>query len=131
MRGLVFGTYDKLHKGHLFFLSEARNLCDELYLVLALDKTVENLKGKAPSIDVNTRKQNIELQNIVDKVVLGLDGSDHLKIVEQINPDIIILGYDQRSFTSELDNLSSRGLNPKIVRIEKSFFPEKYKSSKL
>ena len=51
--------------------------------------------------------------------------------MERFSPDIICLGYDQKTF---IDNLESKlvdfGLATKIVRL-KSFHPEKYKSSKL
>ena len=44
---------------------------------------------------------------------------DFLKIVEEIKPDIIALGYDQNFDEEEIRNaLKRRGLNVKIVDVQ-------------
>jgi glycerol-3-phosphate cytidylyltransferase-like family protein len=54
-----------------------------------------------------------------------------LQIVIENKPDVICLGYDQRSFTQELEKkLAEKGLHPKIIRM-KAHNPEQYKSSKI
>ena len=127
---MVTGTFDILHKGHLYFLGEAKKHGDELYVVIARDETVKQVKGKFPENDEKTRKNRLEELEVVDNAVLGHLGDKH-KVLEDIKPDIICLGYDQKAFTWDLkQSLKKKGIDCKIVRI-KSYKPEKYKSSKL
>ena len=61
---------------------------------------------------------------------MGNEG-DKWKIIEEIKPDIIALGYNQSSYTKGLKKgMKERGLKVKIIRL-KSYKPEKYKSSLL
>ena len=63
-----------------------------------------------------------------DDVRLGYEG-DKWKVIEEIKPDIIALGYDQDSYTKGLEKgMLDRKLKVKIIRLE-SYMPEKYKSS--
>ena len=56
----------------------------------------------------------------VDEVVIGRTGDMLDIIVEDIKPDVIALGFDQRLFTTEeLEaKLLKRGLQVKVVRLE-------------
>ncbi|MFC1705152.1 FAD synthase, partial [Nanoarchaeota archaeon] len=66
-----------------------------------------------------------------DEAILGKEDEDHLKIVEEINPGIIALGYDQRYDIEELKSqLKKRGLDIDIFRIG-AYKDNIYKSSKL
>lgn len=128
---LVFGTFDIFHKGHESFLKEAKNYGEVLNVVVARDLTVRKVKGRDPLNNEEKRLNVIQSLDYVDKAYLGRKG-DKYEIIEELKPDIICLGYDQDSFTKNLnEELSKRGLNVKIIKIEKSFNPEKYKSSKL
>ncbi|MBN2142890.1 FAD synthase [Candidatus Woesearchaeota archaeon] len=130
MRVLVFGTFDNFHKGHEFFLAEAKKLGTELHVVIARDETVERIKGKPPRNDHHKRRERVQAFEHVDVAVLGNKG-DVYKIIEDIRPDLIVLGYDQNHFTERLEEeLKKRGIAAKIVRLG-SFEPEKYKSSKM
>ena len=55
----------------------------------------------------------------VDHVVIGRTGNMLDIIVEEIRPNVIALGYDQRLFsTAELESkLLERGLDVKVVRL--------------
>ena len=130
VRVLAFGTFDILHPGHDHYLQEARKLGDELWVVVALDETVRQVKGRLPKYSQEQRRKAGEGLLFVDHAVLGNPG-DKYRIVEEINPDIIAIGYDQTSFVDNLAALLTlRGLNPRIVKIG-SHLPEKYKSSKM
>ena len=128
---MCFGTFDVLHRGHEYYLREARKFGDYLVVVVALDETVRKVKGSFPVHNQEERLMNLQQLNLADKVVLG-SSSDRLKVIEDEKPDIICLGYDQRSFTENLkEKLSHRGLKSvEIVRIP-SYHPETYKSSLL
>lgn len=129
-RVIATGTFDGVHKGHEYFLREARKLGDWLGVVIARDMTVEKVKGRQPTYTENERRTCVQSMGIADLVVLGyLD--DKYKIIKELNPDIIALGYDQSAFTDTLiEELKKRKINTSIVRID-SFHPEMYKSSLL
>jgi len=130
-RVMVTGTYDVFHPGHEFFLKKARSYGNELHVVLARDETVKKVKGHTPKNDEQKRLEKIQSLEYVTKAYLGNLG-DKYKIVEEIKPDIICLGYDQTTFTDTLEEeLKKRNIHAKIIRITQSFFPDVYKSSKM
>ncbi|MDP3970456.1 MAG: adenylyltransferase/cytidyltransferase family protein [bacterium] len=122
---LVFGTYDKFHPGHEYFLTQAKSYGDRLVVVIARDHNVAKLKRNSPTNSENKRLQVIKQFSAVDEAMLGLeDFSKKESIIDIIAPDVICLGYDQAP------NFQSPNSNIKIVRID-AFYPEKYKSSLL
>lgn len=128
---LVFGTFDLFHPGHEFFLREAKKHGDTLEVVVARDKTVGEVKGKRPVEDETRRLAKIQSLDYVDEVILGSLG-DKYQIIKAINPDIIVLGYDQKFFTENLEaELKKRKLKTKVIRLKESLMPEKFKSSKI
>ncbi|XOU94139.1 MAG: adenylyltransferase/cytidyltransferase family protein [Candidatus Kerfeldbacteria bacterium] len=125
---LITGTFDHIHPGHIDFLKQAKKLGDFLIVVIARDKTVTKIKDKTPLKNEYQRQDEIKKLKIADRVILGKIG-DKFEVIELQKPDIICLGYDQKSFTKGLRvELKKRGLKPKIVRL-KSFKPNLYKSS--
>ena len=120
---LTFGTFDKLHPGHMNFLEQAKNSGDVLIVVVARDENVKKIKGTYPSDDEKTRKKNLENLEIVDEVVLGYkDFRKRMDMIKEINPNIICLGYDQ--------DVKLPGGKYEIIKL-KPFHPDKYKSSLL
>lgn len=127
---LVFGTFDILHRGHLNFFKQAKKFGDFLIVVVARDKNVRKIKNHLPSNNEKKRLENLRQVKIVNQVVLGYI-RDPYKIIEKIQPDMICLGYDQNSFTDNLEKeLKARKIACQVFRL-KSFKPEKYKSSKI
>jgi len=127
---LTFGTFDILHPGHLDFFEQAKALGDELHVVIARDETVQQVKGNLPDQNETTRAGHVAQSKDVDKVHLGYI-EDKYRIIEEIQPDIIALGYDQEAFVERLgQELENRSLKSTITRLE-PFHPELYKSSKL
>ncbi len=127
---MVFGTFDGLHKGHEYFLKEARKRGDYLVAVVARDRTIEEVKGRMPGENEGERKRNVERTGIPDKVLLGSPGDKH-EVVRKEKPDVICLGYDQNSFVAGLEGaMTSAGVRAEIVRIG-AYKPEKYKTSLL
>lgn len=127
---LCFGCFDILHPGHIYYLREAKKLGEHLVVVVARDKTIKKIKGKDPKYSQAERVGHVREVSHVDKVVLGYE-TDYYKIIEEINPDIIALGYDQNSYSENLTEiLKKRNMHPKIVRL-KPYKEHIYKSSKL
>lgn len=124
---MVFGTFDLLHPGHVSMLKEAKRLGNFLIVVIARDKTVLEVKGKRPKNNETVRLSNLQKLSIADKVVLGSLGNK-FALISQEKPNIIALGYDQKSL---VENLAQKvGESVQIVRLT-AFKPEIYKSSKL
>ena len=121
------GAYDVLHEGHHNFFKQASALGDELHVVIGRDDTIEKLKGEKPWDSEEERVKKVQAVPEVTKAHLGNHG-DKFKIVAEIKPDIIALGYDQLSNEEIQAGLDKRGLKAKLVRL-KAFHPDKYKSS--
>ena len=128
-RVLVFGTFDILHPGHEYFLKQAKKQGDELVVVVARDSTVKQVKGELPHHDENFRLSNIQKLDYVNRAMLGYESADKYRIIEEVKPDIICLGYDQTHFVDSLEKkLDEIGLSPDIIRID-SYHPHIHKSS--
>ena len=119
------GTFDHLHPGHIDFLMQASALGDELIVIVARDETVLRIKGIKPDHDEIRRHMNVASTGIPDRVVLGKQQRDIFLILEELSPDILALGYDQRVSEEEVN---ARLPNCKVVRL-KPFHPERFKSS--
>ena len=85
---MCFGTFDLFHRGHEFYLREARKLGDYLVVVVALDETVRAVKGRPAENDQETRLRNLQKLGLADKVIPGNHG-DKLKVVEAEKPDVL------------------------------------------
>ncbi len=113
---MASGVFDILHTGHLHYLNEAKKLGDELVVVVATDKTVRRNKHE-PITPEKMRLELIRALKPVDLAVLGTEG-DIFKIVSEIRPDIIALGYDQSFNEKDLESqLAARGLQVRVVRL--------------
>ncbi len=124
------GTFDMIHEGHLYLLSEAKKFGDELIVVIARDSNSEKAKGKKPKFNEKERLERIRSLKIVDRAVLGRQGNI-FDIIDEIKPDIICLGYDQKVQKEELeDELRKRNMKAQVVRIS-PYMPDVYKTSKM
>ncbi|MCX5717459.1 MAG: FAD synthase [Nitrospirae bacterium] len=124
-RVVCAGTFDHFHPGHIDFLKQAKVLGDELVVIVARDENVKRIKGMMPEHNESQRRENVEKTGIPDRVILGYTDKDIFLILEELKPDIIALGYDQRvSKESVIERLP----HCKVIRL-KPFHPEKYKSS--
>ena len=125
-RVLCCGTFDYLHPGHISFLQQAKILGTKLYVVVGRDENVHRIKGHYPEQSEQERLENLVKLEQVDDVRLGYPGgvSNFLKVVADIQPHIIALGYDQKAPPS----LGEAFPECEIVVLQ-PHFPEKFKSS--
>ncbi len=116
VRVLATGTFDILHPGHLLYLSEAKALGDELYVIVARDSMIKH-KPK-PIVAEGQRLAMVQALRIADKAMLGSE-TDMFEPLREIRPDIIALGKNQFFNEKELEaQLKSHGINAKVVRIQ-------------
>jgi len=101
-RVLVFGTFDGLHAGHLFFLKQAKREGDLLFVSVARDSYVRELKNKSPKNNEQERLKTIQQRSEVENAELSDEKLGSFDIIERFAPDTIILGYDQKDLESSL-----------------------------
>ncbi|MEM0010780.1 MAG: adenylyltransferase/cytidyltransferase family protein [Candidatus Bathyarchaeia archaeon] len=120
---LAEGTFDLLHYGHIYYLTNAKKAGGEnakLIVVVARDKTVERLKGRKPILPEDQRRAIVESLKVVDEAILGYEDMDMYKVIEKIKPDIIALGYDKIELEKELKRyVKEKGLNIEVIRMSK------------
>ena len=116
VRVMATGVFDLLHPGHVFFLTEARKLGDELVVVVARDQTARRLK-REPYVPEHIRREMVASLKPVDRAVLG-SATDIYETVINERPNIIVLGYDQVWNEREVEKeCARRGVPVKVVRV--------------
>lgn len=91
----VSGCFDLLHSGHVRFLEKAARYGD-VYVALGSDRTVMDLKGRAPVTTERERKYMIKAVRHVKQCIISrgtgiLDFVDELK---RLKPDIFIVNEE-------------------------------------
>ena len=129
---LVAGTFDILHPGHIFLINEAAKL-GEVYVIVATDKNREKFSGKLPIIPEEQRLEVIKSLKNVKKAKLGRKDNNTLLTIAEINPDIILLGPDQKFSMNILKkSLKEKGLGHiEIKRLNKYYDKYELNSSSL
>lgn len=99
---MVFGVFDRLHRGHLDFLRQARKYGDELIAVVARDKIVMELKNKTPFHSEQERLAIVQEVPEVTRAVLGDEVQGSYGVITVYKPDVICVGYDQQELAEDL-----------------------------
>lgn len=94
-RVLVFGAFDGFHEGHAAFLRQAREGAARLIVSLARDDFVESYKGRLPAYPQAERRRRLLTSGLVDEVHLSDAVPGSFRLVRELKPDLICLGYDQ------------------------------------
>jgi D-beta-D-heptose 7-phosphate kinase/D-beta-D-heptose 1-phosphate adenosyltransferase len=88
------GCFDILHKGHVEYLKQSKQLGDKLIVGLNSDASVKKLKGNdRPINNQQDRKAVLESLDCVDEVII-FDQDTPYDLIKQIQPDIITKGGD-------------------------------------
>ncbi len=101
-RVLVFGTFDGIHPGHEFYLRSAKARGTELVVGVARDTHVLAFKGRKPVRPENRRLQEITDLAYVDSAKLCDEEISSFKIIDEVSPDVIVLGHDQNGLEGAL-----------------------------
>ena len=123
--GMVFGVFDGLHEGHKYFLTQAAEQCDELFVVVATDEVVEKFKEHPPRQRYEERVRILTEFKPGFKILPSDAVVGSWEVLERIRSDIIFLGYDQQGTAEELRR---RGVPFSFLE---AHHPERYKSSLL
>lgn len=90
------GCFDLLHRGHVDYLTKARDLGDKLFLGLNTDASVSKLKGeRRPIQDEQSRLHIMASLQCVDAVIL-FDEETPYELIKRVQPDILVKGADYK-----------------------------------
>jgi rfaE bifunctional protein nucleotidyltransferase chain/domain len=125
----VTGTFDLLHKGHVYFLNYAKSLGDFLIVAIDSDQRVRDRKG--PSRPINSIDERLTLVQNLKAVDIAIEFStddELIEIVRRYSPHITVLGSDWLGgnivgseymnkivFLERLDNVSTTNKIQSIV----------------
>ena len=132
IRVLVGGVFDILHVGHVHFLKQAKELGDELVVIVAHDETVRMQKRRDPINPAEDRAELLRAIRYVDEVYIGSPGTIDFELVRRIDPDVIAIGPDQ-SFSCEKlkEELRKHGINAEVIRVPYLYKSDRAKTSKI
>ncbi|WP_227376522.1 FAD synthase [Haladaptatus halobius] len=111
---LAQGTFDILHPGHVHYLRDAAAMGDRLSVIIARR---ENVTHKQPPILPNRQRRDmVGALEVVDHARVG-HHKDIFVPIEDLDPDIIALGYDQHHDDASIEaELDRRGIDCKVRR---------------
>jgi rfaE bifunctional protein nucleotidyltransferase chain/domain len=88
------GCFDILHRGHVEYLSKAKQLGDVLIVGLNSDSSVKMIKGdKRPIVPQEDRAFILSNLSFVDYVVI-FDEPTPYELISKIVPDVLVKGSD-------------------------------------
>ncbi len=91
------GCFDLVHRGHVEYLAQARDLADVFILGLNTDASVRRLKGvQRPLQDELARAVLMAGFSFIDYVVL-FDEDTPYELISEIVPDVLVKGNDYKA----------------------------------
>lgn len=88
------GCFDILHRGHVSYLTQARELGDILVVGVNTDASVRRLKGEQrPVVAEDDRAEIVAALRVVDSVVL-FDEDTPYELIQAVQPDVLVKGGD-------------------------------------
>lgn len=115
-RALTLGSFDPLHAGHLGLFAQCRRIADELVVAVNCDQFIYTYKGHLPFMNHDGRMALIGALSMVDDVCLNLGDEFQPALIDEIAPDVIVVGEDwaKRNYVTQLcitqDWLDDRGI---------------------
>ena len=104
----ISGYFDPLHVGHLEYIKMAKQLGDQLIVIVNNDKQAVLKKGKS-FMNENDRVEIVKALKYVDEVFLSIDEDTSVcKSLEVIKPDIFANGGDQIKGSITEEDICSR-----------------------
>lgn len=114
-RVVVFGVFDILHPGHLYFLQQAKKYGNHLTVVVTRKTRVRAEKKHTPVFDERERLKMVFALKEVDRAVLG-DRQGEWNVLKRLRPDVVCVGYDQNQSWIKKCGLKKI---PEVIRIKR------------
>jgi len=91
------GCFDIVHRGHIDYLSKAKDKGSKLILGLNTDASVQRLKGpQRPVVDEQSRAILMASLQFIDLVVF-FDEDTPYELIKTLQPDILVKGSDYKA----------------------------------
>ncbi|MBR4688829.1 MAG: D-glycero-beta-D-manno-heptose 1-phosphate adenylyltransferase [Bacteroidales bacterium] len=88
------GCFDIIHKGHVYYLAQARELGTRLILGLNTDESIKKLKGAdRPVKELESRALTIASFEYID-LVIPFSEDTPLNLISTLLPDVLVKGSD-------------------------------------
>ena len=130
-KALIFGAFDGLHDGHISLLKTAQQYANEIIIALARDEVIRALKSHDPKFAFAERMNTLKETDLVHDVIPGDVTLGEYTCIPDVQPDVIVLGYDQEELEKDLKRwLNQHNLSIELIRAP-AFKPDIYKSSLL
>jgi glycerol-3-phosphate cytidylyltransferase len=126
---LTFGSFDLLHPWHEAYLRFAKSYGEKLVTIVACDESIQYFKKHAPTFSQAQRIEALEALAFIDEV-LPWDPKDFFNQLKDIQPNILVFGYDQDTLGVE-KRYEEQGLPLPFLVKAPSHQPQIYKSSLL
>ena len=94
------GCFNRLHKAHFTLLVHARGLGNRL--VIGVSHDAHNKKANAQPMEL--RQRTVQSLGIADEVLIGEPGR-FAGTLERVDPQIIVLGFDQKLPDAETERM--------------------------
>ena len=94
-----------------------------MIVIVGRDSASLRLKGKKPKYPEETRRNLVSKEKDVDMAVLGDEEQSSYKVLEEVNPNVICLGYDQENLAEDLEKWmkeKGRQISVYVLRLYKS-----------
>jgi rfaE bifunctional protein nucleotidyltransferase chain/domain len=90
------GCFDILHRGHVYYLSKAREMGDLLVIGLNSDASVKRLKGESRPVNgQQARAEVLGALSMVDHVIIFPEDTP-LELIRAVQPDVLVKGGDYK-----------------------------------
>ena len=98
---LTYGTFDRLHKGHINLIKRAKSLGDNLIVGLSTDE-FNREKHKKSYFTFSQRKELLSTIDDIDLIIPENSWDQKIKDIQQYQIDILVMGSD---WTGKFDYL--------------------------
>jgi len=112
-KGMLFGSWDCLHYGHIRIIKEAQLLCESIIVIVDSDELIYSTKKRDPIVPLQYRL--LDLLQIKGVCLGGIDveategetfvGSSKKHLTERYKPDVLIKGDDWKGKGWDGENL--------------------------
>ena len=95
-KGITFGAFDLFHAGHVLMLQEAKTVCDYLIVCIQTDPSIDRKSKNTPVQSLIEREIQVTACKYVDEVLVYDTEADLLKILEETDWNVRILGDEYK-----------------------------------
>lgn len=93
-KGIIAGNFDVIHPGYVAMFKEIKDNCEEVYILLHDDPTIERPEKKKPILSIEERREILEMM-FTYPIILSYNTEEELLfLIKSINPDVRFLGDD-------------------------------------